>query len=163
MLARNAALDGDAEAAEKWLEPCNPRSEDLESDSSYRVSRAEIATVRGNWDEVLSVLGTGISDVPIVSYLDGKAIVQRANALERTGKPAEAAEQISLFIEANGAGGLGAVKQILKVYSDSGLEMCPETLSAAMSISSARAGKAEADVANPGEFLVRFSPQPDYS
>lgn len=150
MLARNAALEGDAEAAEKWLEPCNPRSEDLESDSTYRVSRAEIATVRGDWDEVLRILGTGISDVPIVSYLDGKAIVQRANALERTGKPAEAAEQISLFIEANGAGGLGALKQILAVYSDSGVEMCPETLSAAMNVSSARAGKAEAEMANPG-------------
>lgn len=153
MLARYAALEGDTDAAEKWLEPCDPRSPDLESDSSYRVSRAEIETVKGNWNGVLEVLGVEPFSVPIVSLLDGKAIVQRANALERTGRPAEAAKQLDMFIQANGADGADALKQIVSVYAASGLAVCAAALPIAFRTSSARAGKAQADIANPGGFF----------
>ena len=38
LLARKAARAGYKEAARKWLAPCDPRSLDLETDSTYRVS-----------------------------------------------------------------------------------------------------------------------------
>lgn len=150
MLARNAALSGELEAAEKWLEPCNPRSSDLESDSSYRVSRAEILTMREDWSGVLQILGQSIGDVPITSALDGKAIVQRANALERTGRTDAAAEQLSLFIQANGALGRNGLKMIAGVYGNAGVEVCPESLKKALNLSSMRTGSRQAAIENPG-------------
>lgn len=150
MLSRNAALAGEVEAAEKWLEPCNPRSADLETDSSYRVSRAEIHTVRENWNGVLEILGRGIDEVPVTAALDAKAVVQRANALERTGHREEAAEQLSLFLGVNGAQGRQALKMITSVYSDAGIDICPESIAMAESSSSRTAGLALSQVENPG-------------
>ncbi len=150
LLARNAALAGDLDAAESWLAPCNPRSQDLESDSSWRVSRAEIETVRENWPGVLEVLGESIDQVPITATLDGKAIIQRANALERTGRVDEAASQLTLFLNANGSMGLDAMRSILSVYSDAGMDMCPESRRKAEENFSRRSGRIASQMANPG-------------
>ena len=150
MLARNAALAGDPEAGEKWLEPCNPRSEDLQSDSAYRVSKAEILTVKRDWKGVLEILGEDLETVPVDSTLDGKAIVQRANALEMTGREKEAAEQLSLYIQANGAQGRHVLEMITGVYAHSGLEVCPGSLKMADDQSSRAAGASEAEMENPG-------------
>lgn len=150
MLARNAALAGDPKAGEKWLEPCNPRSEDLQSDSAYRVSKAEILTVKGDWEGVLEILGEDLETVPVDSTLDGKAIVQRANALEMSGRVKEAAEQLSLYIQANGSPGRHALKMITGVYAHSGLAVCPRSLEMAADQSSQATAASEAASENPG-------------
>ena len=150
MLSRRAALEGEIEAAEKWLEPCNPHSEDLESDSSYRVSKAEILTVREDWNGVLDLLGRKIDEIPITAALDGKAIVQRANALERTGQTKAAAEQLSIFITANSSQGRHALEMIAEVYESAGIQVCSESMKIALNMSSRQAGISLAGVENPG-------------
>ena len=150
LLARHAALEGDIEAAENWLAPCNPRSEDLETDSSYRVSKAEIYTVQGNWYGVLELLGKSSEDIPITAALDGKAIVQRANALERLGQFAEAVEELSLFLRVNGSFGSYALKMIADVYRNAGMEVCPVSIQQASGVHSVRIGRSQAGVENPG-------------
>jgi|GEM_PF-598219 len=153
LLSRHATLEGEIEAAEKWLEPCNPRSEDLESDSSYRVSKAEILTVREDWNGVLDVLGRKIDEIPITAALDGKAIVQRANALERAGQTKTAAEQLSLFITANGSQGRNALEMITGVYENAGIQICSESMKIARDMSSRKVGVSLAGVENPGGFF----------
>jgi len=150
LLSRNAALEGDIKAAEKWLEPCNPRSEDLEADSSYRVSKAEIYTVQGNWYGVLELLGKSYEDIPITAALDGKAIIQRANALERLGQFSEAVEELSLFLRVNGSFGSYALNMISDVYRNAGIEVCPQSLLRASGARSVRIGRSQAAVENPG-------------
>lgn len=150
MLARKAARAGNTEAARKWLEPCNPRSHDLESDSSYRVSMAEILTVEEDWKGVLEVLGEDIDQVPVTSLLDGKAIVQRANALEHLGRIDEAAAQLQLFMQANGASGRRALRSIARVYSDAGTDVCPRSLEKAESDYVRQSGESRSRTQNPG-------------
>jgi DNA-directed RNA polymerase subunit RPC12/RpoP len=156
-LARNAALEGDTEAARKWLAPCNPRSEDLETDSSYRVSMAEILTVEEDWEGVLKLLGQDFDKVPITSALDGKAIVQRANALERSGRTEEAIRQLNLFMEVNGSLGRKALRSIVSVYTDSGLQICPESLPGAEEKYHISRGNAASSMQNPGCFGQSFA------
>ena len=150
LLARKAALAGDAEAARKWLEPCNPRSRDLESDSSYRVSMAEILTVEKDWKGVLEVLGEDTERIPITSMLDGKAIVQRANALEHLGRLQEAASQLQLFIHANGSSGKRALRSIAAVYTESGIEVCALSLPHAERQHVSQSGRSQSQASNPG-------------
>jgi len=149
-LARNAALEGELDAAEKWLEPCNPRSEDLESDSSYRVSRAEIHTMREDWNAVLDVLGRSPTDVPIASTMDAKAMVQRANALEHLGDVDEAAEQLALYMETTGAAGVKALRAVSSVYEKAGVTVCGEAMKAAGVLYSLKKGSVALKSANPG-------------
>lgn len=150
MLARKAARSGNTKAARKWLEPCNPRSHDLESDSAYRVSMAEILTVEEDWKGVLEVLGEDTEQVPVTSLLDGKAIVQRANALEHLDRIDEAAAQLQLFMQANGASGRRALRSIAEVNSDAGTEVCPRSLEKAESDYVRQSGESRSRTQNPG-------------
>lgn len=156
-LARKAALEGDPVAARRWLDPCDPRSQDLETDSSYRVSMADVLTVEEDWEGVLGILGPDIEAVPVTASLDGKAIVQRANALERLGRTGEAVRQLQLFMEVNGAPGRNALRSIRGVYSSAGLEVCPEAMNAAEEAFDLSRGRAAAGLRNPGCFGQTFA------
>jgi hypothetical protein len=79
-LARSAARQGDLSAAEQWLTPCDRMSDDLETDSAYRFSRAFIDTARGNYNAVLHVLGASPKQVPLMDAVDAVCVVLRANA-----------------------------------------------------------------------------------
>ncbi|MBD3279072.1 MAG: hypothetical protein GF388_12295 [Candidatus Aegiribacteria sp.] len=148
-LARQAALAGDVDDAEKWLAPCNPRSEDLESDTAYRVSKAEILTVRQDYSGVLDILGEDLDTVPIHSVLDGKAIVQRANALEKTGRKEEGARQLLAYMLANGSSGQDAIQSIKGVYRETGVKVCEDSLTAAEEMFSRESGIAASRMDNP--------------
>ncbi|HVJ93396.1 MAG TPA: hypothetical protein VM580_26525, partial [Labilithrix sp.] len=85
-LTRAAVIAGDLEAAEAWLKPCDAQSDDLSMDSEWRFSRAFIDTAKGNFENVLRVLGRGPNDVPIEDASEDVCAVLRANACERLGQ-----------------------------------------------------------------------------
>jgi DNA-directed RNA polymerase subunit RPC12/RpoP len=84
-LARHAARTNDLESAEAWLAGCDPGSDDLMTDSAWRVTRAFLDTGYGRSQNVLQVLGGNDRDVPIDDSMDPVAAVLRANAWERMG------------------------------------------------------------------------------
>ena len=157
LISRKAARSGDTEAARKWLAPCDPGSVDLETDSSYRVSVAEICTVEEDWDGVLEVLGEDMEDVPVTASLDAKAIVQRANALERRGRLRDAAGQLHAFVTVNGASGRKTLEAISDIYRDAGIEICPRSIPMAMGLHDRDAGLEAARSRNPGCFGQIFA------
>lgn len=97
MLSRNALREGDVASAEQWLAGCDPRAEDLRSDSDYRVARALLDTVRGDFASVLTVLGRSRDEIPIDPALEATATTLRANALEKTGEIQRAATLLREF------------------------------------------------------------------
>lgn len=94
-LAREAARTGDLAAAEAWLAPCDPRSDDLEMDSTWRFTRATIALYAQDWAGVLEVLGSDPSEVPIADHSDVVTTVFRAHAHEQLGDVDRAARQLA--------------------------------------------------------------------
>lgn len=84
-LSRAAVRAGDAQAAQDWLSQCNPRSDDLESDSAFRMAAALLATARNDFPSVLAAVGAGPNDLPIHDAMDDACAVLRANAHERMG------------------------------------------------------------------------------
>jgi hypothetical protein len=85
-LARSAAKLGDLQGAEAWLRPCDPASDDLESDSEFRFARALIDTFTGNYQRVLQALGQTPDAFPIQDAMDDVCAVFRANAWEKLGQ-----------------------------------------------------------------------------
>lgn len=128
-LARSAAADGDLDAAEQWLAPCDPASDDLQSDSAYRLSWAVIGTARGNFDVVLHVLGANQQDVPIMDAMDAGATVFRANAWERKGNIQAAAGLLQQYMGAGGASGRAAIKGVIDRYA--GWNLCQQSFTGA--------------------------------
>ena len=143
-LARNAALEGDLQAAEHWITPCNPRSEDLQADSSYRVTRATIDTARGDWNSVINVLGREFHSVPIMDAMDPMAVVLRANAWEQMGHGQVAAQQLAQYMGQGGASGRQTLMKIIQNFGKSGWNLCPGSFQAANAAYSQEAGKAAA-------------------
>ncbi len=103
MLARRAARSGDFHAADEWLAPCDPYSDDLHMDTAYRFSKAYVCTARRDYQSVLQLLGPRIDDVPIADGSDLVCGVLRANAHEQTGQLATAVQQLLTFAQANGS------------------------------------------------------------
>ena len=116
-LARCAARAGELEAAEAWLAPCDPRSDDLQTDSAYRFSRAFIDTARGEWDAVLRVLGHGPDDVPLMEEMDATAALFRANAWEKRGDVNRAVALLRAAM-GEGAGARRAMERTVGRYAD---------------------------------------------
>ena len=143
-LARYAALEGDLEAAERWLAPCNPRSEDLQSDTAYRISRATIDTARGDFNAVIQALGNDLQQVPIMDAMEAIAVLLRAHAWERLGQPAAAAQQLKQYMGAGGAGGREAMAKVLAAFAQSGWQMAPQAYQAASASYTVAAGNAAA-------------------
>jgi hypothetical protein len=126
MLARNAARVGDLDAARAWLEPCDSRSDDIESDTEYRFACAYLATVEGSWSAVYSAVGTGPHDVPIAMSKTAACSVLRANAYERQGAITTA---VDLLVAEARTGGRGAVQRMETVIeANRELNLCPHSI-----------------------------------
>lgn len=124
-LARSAAQEGDLKAAERWLEPCDTRSDDLDTDSAYRFSRAFIDTRRGEFQEVLRVLGHGSADVPIMDAMDTSTTLLRANAWEQLGQSDRAVVLLMERMKTGGVNSRRAMEIMVGRYADWGL--CEES------------------------------------
>ncbi|HNS97839.1 MAG TPA: hypothetical protein PLJ27_03910 [Polyangiaceae bacterium] len=103
MLARHAIREGDLDSARQWLAGCDPRSDNLGSDSEYRLSQALLATARGDPAAVVSILGRDENDIPIAEALADDAAVLRADAYEQHGDVGTA---IRLLFERMGRSGV---------------------------------------------------------
>lgn len=125
-LARHATREGDLLSAEQWLAGCDPRSDDLPSDSDYRVAQAVIDTARGNYHAVLATLGADNQAIPIADALDGAASVLRANALERLGDLPRATNLLVDQMGRAGAFGRRAIDSFALSYAS--LSLCPQSL-----------------------------------
>ena len=143
-LARYAALEGDIAAAERWLAPCNSRSEDLQSDTAYRISRATIDTARGDFNAVIQALGNDLQQVPIMDAMEAIAVLLRANAWESLAQLPAATQQLSQYMGQGGAGGRAAMAKVLEAFGQSGWQMAPQAYSAANASYTVAAGHAAA-------------------
>lgn len=111
-LCRGACREGDVPGAEGWLSQCDPASDDLATDSNYRVSFALVRSFHGQFDEALRALGQDERQVPIHDSLDVAAGVLRANAWEKLGRLDVAVPQLTALMAKPGhrdavAGALG--------------------------------------------------------
>ncbi len=147
-LATAAAREGDIGAAEQWLAPCNPRSDDLESDSAWRVARAYIDTTIGRFDAVLAVLGPVDDQVPIDDSRDPVAAVLRANALERLGHGQAAVEALRARMANEAASGRQAIEHF--VATNAHLHLCAQSLPIARQGHAQKAAEAAASGAGGG-------------
>jgi hypothetical protein len=101
-LSRDAVKEGDLSSARDWLERCDPASEDLSTDSTYRISAALLETAQGNYAKVHEVLGATEEEVPIHDSMDPIAVVLRANAWERLGHIDAAKAELMKFMSRGG-------------------------------------------------------------
>jgi hypothetical protein len=127
-LSRTAASLGDLDAAERWLAPCDPFAHELDADGAYRLSRATLATAKGEWPAVLAWLGNTRDEVPIHDHYDALAVVLRAHALEALGRLDLAVAALRLEMQ-RGAGARDALEALVAASPRFGL--CPKSLPAA--------------------------------
>ena len=96
-LARSAARAGDVQAAREWLVHCNPRPLDVYMDSAYRVARAAVESSRGNFGEVMTLLGSAPGQIPMAAALQDLSELFRAHAIDKMGNRPQA---VQLLVEA---------------------------------------------------------------
>jgi hypothetical protein len=142
LLANAAAKEGDLESAERWLAPCDPRSEDLEADSAFRLAHAYLASHRGAFDRVLALLGAQDGAYPFHDAFDPLAAVLRANALERLGHLDAAIAALRARMAAEGVQGRRTMAQIRAQHP--ALELCARSFPHAERAHAAQASRAAA-------------------
>lgn len=147
-LCRSACRLGDLQAAEQWLAPCDRQSDDLETDSEYRYSRAFIDTATGDWNAVLRTLGGRFEDVPIQDAMDAVCSVLRANAWERLGHMQAAVELLQQAMAKQGASGRQAISKVIGI--NAGMRLCEQSYQVAEGQHALVAGKAAAASAGGG-------------
>jgi uncharacterized Zn finger protein (UPF0148 family) len=152
-LARNAVREGDLGAAEQWLTPCDPGSDDLQTDSAYRASWALLFTAKGNFQGVLQLLGQRPEDVPILDAMDGMCGVLRANAWEKLGNSQVARQQLEQMMAATGPGGVQAMVKFASLYPSL---LHPQSLNAAQSAHTVAAAKVASTQTMGGIHVVFF-------
>lgn len=130
-LANAAAKEGDIESAEAWLRPCDVRSDDLDSDSAYRVSRAYLDTARRDFQSVVNNLGYVDDAYPVADAWDELAAVLRANALERLGHMDAAVTALRARMQKGGPMGRSVLERIRERQPE--LELCPQSFPMAVS------------------------------
>ena len=96
-LAVSAARAGDTVAAGSWLGLCDPRADELRSDSFHRFARAYVETASSRWQAVLETLGNGWQGVPLSDDIEPACVVLRAHAWEQLGDPARALELLDHY------------------------------------------------------------------
>jgi len=151
-LARAAVRAGDLQAAEAWLKPCDPLSDDLQMDSAWRFSRAFIDTAYGNFQRVLDVLGPGPQDVPIEDASDDVCTVFRANAWEKLGRVDQAIALLRQRMVVGGGTGRQVVQRVIQMYSD--WSLCAISYPQAAAGHAERAGTIAARRASGGIHVV---------
>jgi hypothetical protein len=100
-LARLAVTQGDRARAHRYLSWMIPNAPELEADSEFRVSSAAVATMDGDANRVLALLGPQKDALPVVDWMDPLASVFRANAYELLGN-VEAAKMVLRELPAPG-------------------------------------------------------------
>ena len=123
-LSRAAAREGDLEAAAAWLAPCDTTSDDLETDTAWRISRAYLDTARKDWPSVVELLGTAADAVPIADASVPMAHLIRANAVEREGN-VSAAEALLRSAMAGGAKNRAALATLRGLHRE--WDLCPRS------------------------------------
>ena len=124
-LCRLSVNDGDLAAAMQWLRPCDPQASDLCSDSTYRLSYSFVATVQGQFDNVLQALGQTAEELPWFFSLRLLATAVRANAIERRGDVAGAVDQLRKLAAA-APEAASVVPAICK--ANPALDLCPQSV-----------------------------------
>ena len=127
LLARTAARRGDTDSAAAWL-ACFEPPQGLEADSELRLTCAVVATAQGDFDRVLSLLGSELDQFVIQEALVPLAVLLRCNATERRGSLLAAAQQI-LASCLRQQGMLRTLERIQETYER--LALCHASLSAA--------------------------------
>jgi hypothetical protein len=145
MMSRLACRSGDVAAAEQWLLPCDPHSDDLEMDSPYRFARALIATARKDSQGVLAILGRGPGDVPILQAIETVIVALRANAVERLGDVAGASMLLTAYMS-QGSEHATRLGKVLDHWS--AFALCEQSRGAAQTVQ--RQGQAQRAVATTG-------------
>lgn len=125
LLASASAKEGDVASAEQWLQPCNPRSDDIDSDSAFRVARAFVDTVRGDFQAVLHGLGPYDDGYPIADTWDPTCAVLRAHALERVGDLHAAVNALRARMSKESYGGRATMEAILRAHPQ--LALCAQS------------------------------------
>lgn len=125
-LARHSALLRDPAAAQQAQQQLMAQSDDLLIDTNYRFTAAYLATLAGNDQAVLQVLGYNTTDIPIADAWDKICAVLRANAHERQGRGEMAQQQLTAF----GATGKGVAELAEMVQVNRELNLIPRTLPA---------------------------------
>ncbi len=125
MLATASAKERDLSSADKWLEPCDPRSDDIEADSSYRIAHAFVATVRGDFQKVLHMLGPQDEAYPFADAWDPTSAVLRANALERMGQHDAAVQALRDRMGREGFAGRAMMEKIINAHPE--MALCPQS------------------------------------
>ncbi len=82
-LARLSAKAGDMQSASTWFGACDPSPPDLQADTAYRVTYATLATLRGEFRNVLAALGPNPASIQVALPSRLQIDVTRANAIER--------------------------------------------------------------------------------
>lgn len=147
-LSRLAVFDGDQAAAESWLASCDPRSDDLESDSQYRFSRAVLHTARAQWPGVIAALGPDAQRVPIHDALDAACALLRANAVERSGDVPRAVGLLREMMAGGGPQARLVLDQMMARFAD--FQLCPASYPVAMQAHQATAAASAAAAASGG-------------
>src|SRR5690606_26237386 len=101
-LSRDAVKEGDLSSGRDWLGRCDPASEELSADSTYRISYGLLETAQGDYTKVLEILGASEEEVPIHDSMDPIAVVLRANAWERLGRVDSAKAELTKFMGRGG-------------------------------------------------------------
>lgn len=146
-LSRSAAKEGDITAAEQWLAPCDPRSDDLEMDSAWRMSRAYIETAKHDWNGVLRVLGGQAEQVPIMDAMDSACALLRANAWERLGQMQGAVAELQHELARRPTA--GATLQAI-IQANPTFQLCPQSFPVASQAFAVAAGHRAATAASGG-------------
>lgn len=151
-LCRAAVRARDLEGAEAWLAPCDASSDDLQSDSAYRFSRAFLDTARGDFQRVLHVLGQGPNDVPIEDASDDVCAVFRANAWEKLGRVDQATALLRDRMQVGGGSGRSTVQRVVQLYAD--WQLCAQSYPQAAAGHAQVAGQMAAQRASGGIHIV---------
>ena len=128
-LCRLAAKEGDVAAAEAWLRPCDPQSDDLLCDTSYRLSYSYMATTKGDYTGVLDALGRTTDALPFFFTSRALCHVLRANAFEKLGDVETASAQIQALVDAD-----PTMRMALPAMAKSNptLNLCPQSFARAL-------------------------------
>ncbi|MGE0787235.1 MAG: hypothetical protein AB7S26_16305 [Sandaracinaceae bacterium] len=130
LLASASIKEGDLASAEQWLAPLNPRSDDIDSDSAFRVARAYVDTYRGDFHAVINLLGHLDDGYPIADTWDPTAAVLRANALERLGDVQAAVTALRSRMGKESQGGRATMEAIVRAHAQ--LQLCAQSFPIAM-------------------------------
>lgn len=125
-IARHCALLRDPAGAQRAQQQLMAQSDDLLIDTNYRFTAAYLATLAGDDQTVLQMLGYNTTDIPIADAWDKICAVLRANAHERQGRGEMAQQQLTAF----GATGKGVAELAEMVQINRELNLIPRTLPA---------------------------------